>query len=86
MRRHVRMAGLAAVALLAASCASSSSTESTGVADDAAATSGSAATTEGAPSNDPNRTLVAPLLGGGTFDLAVELESEPVAMWFWAPG
>jgi len=86
MRRHVRMAGLATVVLLAASCASSSSTDSTGVADDAAATSESAATTQGASSNDPNRALVAPLLGGGTFDLAAELALGPVAMWFWAPG
>jgi len=45
-----------------------------------ATTAGDAAAT-GAPAP-----LVAPLLDGGSFDLAAELAAAPVAMWFWAPG
>jgi len=73
------MAGLALVAALATSCAPSSSTEPV-PAGSPATTAGDAAAT-GAP--EP---LVAPLLDGGSFDLAAELAAAPVAMWFWAPG
>jgi hypothetical protein len=40
----------------------------------------------GEPATSESASLVAPLLGGGSFDLAAELATAPVAMWFWAPG
>jgi hypothetical protein len=81
VRPIVRIAALAFVAVIAASCASSTETVSGDApgATAAGGTSGDAAPVEPAPT-------VAPLLGGGTFDLAAELATAPVAMWFWAPG
>jgi len=73
------MAGLALVAVFTASCASSSTTEPVPVGSPATTAAGAAATDGPAP-------LVAPLLDGGSFDLATELAAAPVAMWFWAPG
>jgi hypothetical protein len=76
MRRSTRLVVLALVAGLAASCASSTATEPP-VAVAPAATE---------PAAGESAALVAPLLGGGTFDLSAELALAPVAMWFWAPG
>lgn len=77
------MAGLAALVVLAASCASQSPTVTT---DEVSSGSATVAGADDTTPEDGPGSLVAPLLGGGTFDLASELSSAPVALWFWAPG
>jgi hypothetical protein len=81
MRKRTRLAGLAFIAVLTASCASSSSTEPVEVGAPAATNAAG-----GEPATSESASLVAPLLGGGSFDLSSELATAPVAMWFWAPG
>ena len=56
-------------------------------------TSETSAATEVAPENsetnsaiDAKAQFTATLLSGATFDSAKVLESQPLALWFWAPG
>ena len=47
------------------------------------------AATEPAPENsaiDAKAQFTATLLSGATFDSATVLKSQPLALWFWAPG
>ncbi len=38
------------------------------------------------PSINANAQFTATLLSGATFDSATVLQSQPLALWFWAPG
>ena len=52
-------------------------------------TSETSAATELAPENsaiDAKAQFTATLLSGATFDSATVLKSQPLALWFWAPG
>jgi len=37
-------------------------------------------------STETSAYFIAQLVGGGSFESAAVLESEPIAFWFWAPG
>ena len=70
--------------LLVSSCGPDGSTttaetETAAVADSSDATANSA-------SNNAKAQFTATLLSGATFDSATVLQSQPLALWFWAPG
>lgn len=70
--------------LLVSSCGPDGSTttaetESAAIADSSDAAANSA-------SNNAKAQFTATLLSGATFDSATVLQSQPLALWFWAPG
>lgn len=72
--------------LLVSSCGPDGSTTTAGVESteiDAAVDSTNATETS---TIDAKAQFTATLLSGATFDSATVLQSQPLALWFWAPG
>ena len=73
--------------LLVSSCGPDGSTTNTET-ETAAIADSSDATANSASNNAINAKaqFTATLLSGATFDSATVLQSQPLALWFWAPG
>ncbi|PHX93577.1 MAG: hypothetical protein CK542_03590 [Acidimicrobium sp.] len=70
--------------LLVSSCGADGST-STAQTEDTETVATSEASSENL-SIDAKAQFTATLLNGATFDSATVLQSQPLALWFWAPG
>ena len=69
--------------LLVASCGPDGSTS---VVESDLADTGAAVDTTNATTINATAQFTAALLSGATFDSATVLQSQPLALWFWAPG
>ncbi len=74
--------------LLVSSCGPDGSTTTTETETETAETSEVADTSNSTdtPTIDVKAQFTATLLSGATFDSATVLQSQPLALWFWAPG
>ena len=69
--------------LLVSSCGPDGSTTP---AETEATETGAAVDTSNSSTIDAKAQFTATLLSGATFDSAKVLQSQPLALWFWAPG